>query len=93
MVQHPRSPLRVLTGREREVLALVAEGLSNSAIGARLNVTEGAVAKHVGNVLSKLGLPPDDTAHRRVQAVLTYLRSGPDADVDLTPAASAPLDA
>jgi DNA-binding NarL/FixJ family response regulator len=66
-------PLSGLSAREREVLALVAEGLSNRAIGERLGITEGAVQKHARAVFSKLGLAPGDDAHRRVLAVLAYL--------------------
>jgi DNA-binding NarL/FixJ family response regulator len=62
-----------LTPREREVLALMAEGHTNSAIAERLVVTGGAVEKHVRNVFMKLGLPPTEQQHRRVLAVLTYL--------------------
>jgi DNA-binding NarL/FixJ family response regulator len=62
-----------LTPREREVLGLMAEGQSNRAIAEQLVVSAGAVEKHVGNVFAKLGLEPDDTAHRRVLAVLRYL--------------------
>ena len=62
-----------LTPREREVLALMAEGHTNLGIAKRLVVTEGAVEKHVSNVFSKLGLPPSDETHRRVSAVLTWL--------------------
>jgi DNA-binding NarL/FixJ family response regulator len=68
-------PLRKLTPREREVLALMAEGRSNTAIARKIVVTEGAVEKHVRNIFTKLDLPPDDEQHRRVLAVLTYLRS------------------
>jgi DNA-binding NarL/FixJ family response regulator len=75
LLHRPHDPLAGLSTREREVLGLVAEGHSNSAIGARLFVTEAAVGKHVGNILAKLDLPPDDDANRRVLAVLTYLRS------------------
>ncbi|MFC6162972.1 response regulator transcription factor [Kribbella jiaozuonensis] len=67
------SPLDRLTPREREVLALMAEGLGNAAIGAKLVISEGAVHKHVGNVFLKLDLPPTDSGHRRVLAVLAYL--------------------
>jgi DNA-binding NarL/FixJ family response regulator len=67
-------PLRELTPREREVLALMAEGRSNTAIARHLVVTEGAVEKHVRNIFTKLQLPPDDEQHRRVLAVLAYLR-------------------
>jgi len=70
-----RDPLASLTPREREVLALMAEGRSNAAIARHLVVSEGAVEKHVTSVFAKLGLPPDDEQHRRVLAVLTYLRS------------------
>jgi DNA-binding NarL/FixJ family response regulator len=69
-----RDPLRRLTAREREVLGLMAEGRSNTAIARRLVVTEAAVAKHIGSVLTKLDLPPDADDHRRVRAVLAYLR-------------------
>ncbi|GAA0922621.1 response regulator transcription factor [Kribbella koreensis] len=66
-------PLERLTPREREVLALMAEGLGNTAIGQKLVISEGAVHKHVGNVFLKLGLPPTDSGHRRVLAVLAHL--------------------
>jgi len=68
-------PLRALTPREREVLGLMAEGRSNTAIARNLVVTEGAVEKHVKNIFTKLDLPPDEEQHRRVLAVLTYLQS------------------
>jgi DNA-binding NarL/FixJ family response regulator len=68
-----RDRLAVLTGREREVLAVMAEGRSNAAIAARLVITEKAVSKHINNILAKLRLPPADDDHRRVLAVLTYL--------------------
>ncbi|MGZ0152601.1 response regulator [Kribbella sp. WER1] len=67
------SPLDRLTPREREVLALMAEGLGNTAIGEKLFISDGAVHKHVGNVFLKLDLPPTDSGHRRVLAVLAYL--------------------
>jgi DNA-binding NarL/FixJ family response regulator len=67
------SPLDRLTPREREVLALMAEGLGNTAIGEKLVISDGAVHKHVGNVFLKLDLPPTDSGHRRVLAVLAYL--------------------
>ncbi|PRY29593.1 response regulator [Pseudosporangium ferrugineum] len=67
-------PLRNLTPREREVLALMAEGRSNTAIARKIVVTEGAVEKHVRNIFTKLDLPPDDEQHRRVLAVLAYLQ-------------------
>ncbi|MCB2174847.1 MAG: response regulator transcription factor [Actinomycetales bacterium] len=66
-------PLARLTGREREVLMLMAEGRSNAAIAAALVISAGAVEKHVGNVFAKLDLPPDDNDHRRVRAVLAWL--------------------
>ncbi len=65
--------LAVLTPREREVLALMAEGRTNSAIARRLVVTERAVEKHVANIFTKLDLPPSGEDHRRVLAVLRYL--------------------
>ncbi len=70
-----QDPLAVLTPREREVLGLMAEGRSNAAIAAELVVSDGAVEKHVRNIFTKLQLPPDDEQHRRVLAVLAYLRS------------------
>ncbi|ADB33787.1 two component transcriptional regulator, LuxR family [Kribbella flavida DSM 17836] len=66
-------PLDRLTPREREVLALMAEGLGNAAIADKLVISEGAVHKHVGNVFLKLDLPPTDSGHRRVLAVLAHL--------------------
>ena len=69
------SVLAALTGRERDVLALMAEGRSNSAIADQLVVSERAVEKHISNIFSKLGLPPSDSDHRRVLAVLAYLGS------------------
>jgi DNA-binding NarL/FixJ family response regulator len=65
-----------LTPRERDVLALMAEGLSNIGIADRLGVTGAAVEKHVTGIFSKLGLAKDPTDHRRVSAVLTFLRAG-----------------
>ncbi len=62
-----------LTPREREVLALMAEGRSNTNIARTLVVSDGAVEKHVRNIFAKLALPPDDEQHRRVLAVLAYL--------------------
>ena len=72
--RHP-SALGTLTAREHDILALMAEGRSNSAIAARLRVSDRAVEKHIGNIFGKLGLPRSDTDHRRVLAVLTYLGS------------------
>ncbi len=76
LLRRPGSPLAALSAREIEVLSLIAEGHSNSAIATRLYVTEAAVGKHVGNILAKLDLPPAEDTNRRVLAVLTYLRSG-----------------
>ncbi len=70
-----RDPLARVTPREREVLALMAEGRSNAAIARRLVVTEAAVAKHIASILTKLDLPPAPDDHRRVLAVLAYLRA------------------
>lgn len=69
-------PLSRLTDREREVLALMAEGHNNMAIANELVVSAGAVEKHIGNVFAKLGLVDGDNHNRRVLAVLTYLRAG-----------------
>ena len=74
LMQHGRDPLRSLSPREREVLALVAEGRSNAAIARILVLSEAAVNKHIGNVLAKLRLPPTDDSNRRVLAVLAHLR-------------------
>ena len=68
-------PVARLTDRERQVLALMAEGRSNSAIGQRLVITEKAVSKHCTSIFAKLDLPPSDDDNRRVLAVLTYLDS------------------
>jgi serine/threonine-protein kinase PknK len=68
-------PLAELTAREREVLALMAEGRSNNGIAHRLYITEGAVEKHVRSVLMKLHLPRAEDDHRRVLAVVTYLEA------------------
>ncbi|HEX6872246.1 MAG TPA: response regulator transcription factor, partial [Micromonosporaceae bacterium] len=67
--------LAALTPREREVLALMAQGRSNTAIARQLVVSDGAVEKHVSNIFTKLDLPPDEELNRRVLAVLAYLRS------------------
>jgi DNA-binding NarL/FixJ family response regulator len=66
-------PLARLTGRERAVLELMAEGRSNTAIAQRLHVSDGAVAKHTTSIFAKLDLPPSDDDNRRVLAVLAYL--------------------
>ncbi len=70
-----KHPLDVLTAREKEVLALMAEGRSNGAIAQQLVVGEGAVEKHVSSIFTKLGLLPAESDHRRVLAVLRYLES------------------
>jgi DNA-binding NarL/FixJ family response regulator len=72
--QRVDDPLEPLTPREREVLALMAEGRSNAGIARRLWVTEGTVENHVHNILAKLRLPETDNDHRRVLAVITFLR-------------------
>jgi DNA-binding NarL/FixJ family response regulator len=69
------NPLDVLTVREREVLAQLTEGLSNSALAARLHVTERTVEAHITAIFAKLGLADEPGVHRRVLAVLTYLRA------------------
>ncbi|WP_371619778.1 response regulator [Streptomyces sp. NBC_00454] len=74
LIRRRRDPLERLTAREREVLALIAEGHSNSEVSRRLTVSEAAVGKHIGNILMKLDLPPAQESHRRVLAVLAYLR-------------------
>ncbi len=66
-------PLAALSEREREVLSLMAEGLSNAGIGRRLWVTEGTVEKHVRSILTKLNLPETGDDHRRVRAVIMFL--------------------
>jgi len=75
LVGRERDALGALTDREREVLALMAEGLTNSAIARRLVLTERTVEGHVRSVLMKLDLPENADAHRRVLAVIAYLRS------------------
>jgi DNA-binding NarL/FixJ family response regulator len=76
MVERPRieSPIDSLTPREREVLVLMAEGLSNQGIADNLVVTVAAIERHVTSIFVKLGLRPTSEDHRRVLAVLTYLR-------------------
>ncbi|MQY09709.1 response regulator transcription factor [Actinomadura macrotermitis] len=69
-------PLARLTARERTVLELMAEGLSNSGIAQHMRVSGRAVAKHIANIFAKLGLPPSDSDNRRVRAVLAYLGRG-----------------
>jgi DNA-binding NarL/FixJ family response regulator len=75
LLQRRRDPLASLSAREREVIALIAEGRSNAAIARQLVVSEAAVGKHVGNIMAKLRLPQTDDTNRRVLAVLAYLRS------------------
>jgi DNA-binding NarL/FixJ family response regulator len=75
LVRRRRDPLSALSAREREVLALMAEGHSNAAIARQIVVSEAAVGKHVGNILAKLRLPQTDDTNRRVLAVLAFLRS------------------
>ena len=73
LLARSRHPLDNLTPREREVLALMAEGRTNAAIAAALVVGAGAVEKHINNIFTKLGLAPTERDHRRVLAVLRYL--------------------
>ncbi|MDT8915848.1 response regulator transcription factor [Amycolatopsis sp. PS_44_ISF1] len=73
MARGRRNPLDALTARESEVLGLMAQGLSNTAIANSLVVSHGAVEKHIGNIFAKLGLEASSEEHRRVRAVLTYL--------------------
>ncbi len=76
LARHARDePLSRLTPREREVLALMAEGRNNAGIAARLVVTERAINKHIGNIFTKLDLYQDEDGNRRVLAVLTYLNA------------------
>jgi serine/threonine-protein kinase PknK len=70
-------PLAVLSTREREVLALMAEGRSNAGIGRELWVTEGTIEKHVSSILTKLNLPETANDHRRVRAVIAFLDAPP----------------
>ncbi|HEX2298422.1 MAG TPA: LuxR C-terminal-related transcriptional regulator, partial [Pseudonocardiaceae bacterium] len=70
-----RDRLAELSPRERDVLALMAEGRTNGAISRALVVTEGAVEKHISSIFAKLTLPPSDDDHRRVLAVLAWLRA------------------
>ncbi|MFC5952260.1 response regulator [Pseudonocardia lutea] len=73
--RHRRDPVESLTPREREVLGLMAEGRTNTAIGRNLVITQGAVEKHISSIFTKLGLAPSGDDHRRVMAVLAWLRA------------------
>jgi DNA-binding NarL/FixJ family response regulator len=73
--RHQDDPLADLTPREREVLELMAQGMSNKAICEKLVLSERAVERHITGVLSMLGIPATGHEHRRVLAVLAYLRS------------------
>lgn len=75
LLRRRRDPLERLTPREREVLALIAEGRSNGAIARELVVSDAAVGKHISGIFTKLDLPPAEETHRRVLAVLAYLRA------------------
>jgi DNA-binding NarL/FixJ family response regulator len=77
LVRRGSDPLQTLTQRERDVLALMAEGRSNAEIGAALVITDSAVSKHINSIFGKLGLHPGDTGHRRVLAGLRYLGAAP----------------
>lgn len=74
--QRERDPLAELTAREREVLALMARGLSNVALSQQLNLSPKTIEGHVRSIFTKLGLLPDEREHRRVLAVLRFLRQG-----------------
>ncbi|MCW2900977.1 MAG: LuxR family two component transcriptional regulator [Streptosporangiaceae bacterium] len=76
LLRRHRDPLDRLTPREREVLALMAEGRSNAGIAEKLVVGDSAVAKHINNIFAKLDLPPTDADHRRVLAVLRFMDVG-----------------
>jgi DNA-binding NarL/FixJ family response regulator len=76
MARRRRNPIDVLTPREKEVLGLMAQGLTNVAIAKSWTVSDGAVEKHIGNIFAKLGLEPSSDEHRRVRAVLTFLERG-----------------
>ncbi|MGW4690896.1 response regulator [Kitasatospora cineracea] len=73
LLRRDRDPLHRLTPRERDVLALMAEGRSNTAIAESLVVSDSAVSKHINSILTKLDLPPAENTHRRVLAVLRFL--------------------
>jgi DNA-binding NarL/FixJ family response regulator len=82
LLRRGSDPLQALTQRERDVLALMAEGRSNTEISAALVITDSAVSKHINSIFAKLGLHPGDTGHRRVLAVLRYLGAGPALPAD-----------
>lgn len=75
LLRRRQDPLERLSAREREVLGLMAEGRSNASLAARLFISEAAVNKHIGNIFGKLDLPVDTDGHRRVLAVLAFLRA------------------
>jgi DNA-binding NarL/FixJ family response regulator len=77
LLRRGADPMEALTQRERDVLALMAEGRSNAEIGSALVITDSAVSKHINSIFAKLGLHPGDTGHRRVLAVLRYLGAAP----------------
>jgi len=77
LLRRGADPLEALTQRERDVLALMAEGRSNTEISTALVITESAVSKHINSIFAKLGLHASDTGHRRVLAVLRYLGAAP----------------
>jgi DNA-binding NarL/FixJ family response regulator len=77
LLRRAGDPLAALTQRERDVLALMAEGRSNQEIGTALVITDSAVSKHINSIFAKLELYPGDTGNRRVLAVLRYLGAGP----------------
>jgi len=77
-----REPMAQLTRREREVLAVIAEGRTNAAIARRLVITSKAVSKHIAAIFTKLDLLPSDDDHRRVLAVLAYLSSRGEASTE-----------
>jgi DNA-binding NarL/FixJ family response regulator len=77
LLRRGADPLEALTQRERDVLTLMAEGRSNTEIGAALVITDSAVSKHINSIFAKLDLPPSESGHRRVLAVLRYLGAAP----------------
>ncbi|NED97361.1 response regulator transcription factor [Phytoactinopolyspora alkaliphila] len=76
--QRRQDPLDRLSPRERDVLGLMAEGRTNAGVARELVVTEGAVEKHISSILTKLDIHPSDDGHRRVLAVLAWLRGNPE---------------